>query len=120
MIRKKFLAAAAGTAAAVAAGGAALGANVYPLSAYTPAPGLTPGPYRRGQYRSDRNLRVIFRHVERIIDMLQRDQHDYCGHRVRAIGYLQQAREELRAGLQCDESHEPVGSPYTPLRTPLP
>jgi hypothetical protein len=104
MIRKDFLATAAGVAATLGAAAAAFGANGIPTAVYTPAPGTSPGPYwRRGQHGSDRNLRFIFRHVERVIDMLQHDQHDYCGHRVRAIGFLQQAREELRAALQCDQ-----------------
>ena len=51
---------------------------------------------------SDQNLRVERRRIEGVIDQLQRDQHDYGGHRVRAIADLQQARAELDAALQYD------------------
>lgn len=54
---------------------------------------------------SDRNLLVVRRNVEHIIDRLQRDNHDYGGHRVAAIGLLQQAREMLTIALRYDNRH---------------
>ncbi|MDQ6780248.1 MAG: hypothetical protein M3Z37_03715, partial [Candidatus Eremiobacteraeota bacterium] len=51
---------------------------------------------------SDRNLLVVRTHIERIIDVLQRDNHDYGGHRVAAIGLLQQARQDLITALRYD------------------
>ena len=54
---------------------------------------------------SDRNLVTVRRHVEHIIDMLQRDNHDYGGHRVAAIGDLQRAREDLIVALRYDSRH---------------
>ncbi len=59
----------------------------------------------RGDRGSDRNLRTEIRRLEGVIDMLQRDQHDYGGHRVAAIADLQRAREQLEAGLQYDRNH---------------
>lgn len=62
-------------------------------------------PGLRGGRGSDQNLRVEIRRLERVIDMLQRDQHDYGGHRVQAINLLQQARAQLAEGLQYDKGH---------------
>jgi len=105
MIRKEFLAAAAGVAAAVTGAGTAVAANPFPTAFATPQPGSRPLPaWRRGQRGSDQNLRFEIRRLERLIDMLQRDQHDYCGHREQAIDLLSRAREQLYAGLQCDQN----------------
>jgi len=94
MDRKNFLGAAAGAATAVAAAASALGASPTPNPMWT-----------RGEHRSDTNLQRVRRHLERVIDELQHDQHDYCGHRERAIDLLQQARAEINAGLACDQTH---------------
>ena len=93
MDRTRFIGSAAGVAATVVAAGAALAAP-------------TPNPmWTRREGASDTNLRRVHRRLERIIDELQRDQHDYCGHRVAAIGHLQAARTEVEAGLRCDITH---------------
>ena len=55
--------------------------------------------------RSDRNLVKVRRNVERIIDVLQRDNHDYGGHRVAAIGDLNQAIRDITLGLRFDSRH---------------
>lgn len=55
--------------------------------------------------RSDRNLLLVRGHIERIIDVLQRDNHDYGGHRVAAIGLLQQARQDIVIALRYDNIH---------------
>ncbi|GAC1580529.1 MAG: hypothetical protein NVS3B7_15140 [Candidatus Elarobacter sp.] len=59
----------------------------------------------RGDRGSDRSLRIEIRRLEGVIDMLQRDRHDYGGHRVQAIEDLQRAREQLEAGLHFDNNH---------------
>lgn len=59
----------------------------------------------RGDRSSDRNLRVVGAWVERMVDRLQRDNHDYGGHRVRAIGDMQAARAQLTAAERYDASH---------------
>lgn len=56
--------------------------------------------------QSDNNLRWARAHVERDIDMLQRDQRDYGGHRVKAIEDFQSARTQLTLGLTYDGSHD--------------
>jgi hypothetical protein len=63
------------------------------------------GAQLRNGRGSDRNLRVEIRRLEQVIDMLQRDQHDYNGHRVAAIQDLQQARQQLEQALQSDRGH---------------
>lgn len=55
--------------------------------------------------RSDRNLLQVRRNLEHIIDVMQRDRHDYGGHRVAAIGDLQRAREDILVGLRYDSRH---------------
>jgi hypothetical protein len=59
----------------------------------------------RGGRGSDRNLRTEIRRLEQVIDMLQRDQRDYGGHRVQAIQDLQQARQQLEDALEYDNTH---------------
>lgn len=55
--------------------------------------------------RSDRNLLLVRGNIEHLIDMLQRDNHDYGGHRVSAIGFLQQGRTDLTLALRYDGRH---------------
>ena len=55
--------------------------------------------YARRQFNSDQNLSFVSRYVERAIDMLQKDQHDYAGFRVKAVTDLVAAREQLSAAL---------------------
>ena len=59
----------------------------------------------RGNRGSDRNLRIEMRRLEQVIDMLNRDQRDYGGHRVQAIQDLQQARQQLEDALEYDRTH---------------
>ncbi len=61
----------------------------------------------RGNRGSDRNLRMEMRRLEQVIDMLNRDQRDYGGHRVQAIQDLQQARQQLEDALEYDRTHGP-------------
>ena len=67
-----------------------------------------PGPnamYLRSGRGSDRNLVVERRRLEQVIDMLQRDRHDYGGHREQAVDLLQRARQQLDEALEYDRSH---------------
>jgi hypothetical protein len=66
--------------------------------------GHPPAMHLRNGANSDRNLRQVRRRLEGMIDQLQRDQRDYDGHRVKAIADLQQARAEIDAALQYDNS----------------
>ncbi len=62
-------------------------------------------PGARGERGSARNIRFELRHLEKAIDALQRDRHDFGGHREAAIDLLQRARTELNAALQYDAAH---------------
>lgn len=88
--------------AATLAGTAASAQQVQP---YIPGQVQTGPSVLRNGRGSDQNLRADIRRLERVIDMLQRDQHDYGGHRVQAIQLLQQARAQLNEGLQFDRGH---------------
>lgn len=55
--------------------------------------------YARRQFSSDQNLSYVSRYVERAIDMLQKDQHDYAGFRAKAVSDLVAARQELSQAL---------------------
>ena len=59
----------------------------------------------RGGQGSDRNIRQEMRRLEQVIDGLQRDRHDYGGHREQAIDALQQARRQLDEALEYDRTH---------------
>ena len=61
----------------------------------------------RGNHGSDQNLRREMRRLEQVIDMLNRDQRDYGGHRVQAIQDLQQARQQLEDALEYGRTHGP-------------
>jgi hypothetical protein len=98
MERKRFLAAATGVGAALAAVSAALGAPVA-------APTMAPSRWMRGEGRSNHNVRMVRKHLEHVIDELQHDQHDYGGHRVKALDLLNQARQEL---LLAEQAEKPV------------
>jgi len=61
--------------------------------------------YVRSGRGSDRNIAVERRRLEQVIDMLQRDRHDYGGHREQAVDLLQRARQQLDEALEYDRSH---------------
>lgn len=95
--RKDFLAtAAAGIAATLAASKVALAATT------TTTPSTPPS---QGELGSARNLKRVRAGLERLIDQLQQDQHDFGGYRVRAIAAMQQARADLDQALQWDATH---------------
>jgi hypothetical protein len=67
--------------------------------------------FERGQKASNENLEFTRKYLERAIDMLSRDAHDYGGNRVKAIAALQAAREQLRLAIQYrDAHHESAGT----------
>jgi hypothetical protein len=90
-------------AAAVAATtlGTVASAQQFPVNPANPAY----NNQLRGGRGSDRNLRLEIHRLEQVIDMLQRDRHDYNGHRVQAIQDLQQARQQLEDALEYDNTH---------------
>lgn len=60
----------------------------------------TPALAARPDCSSNANLVHVHRRLDGAIDQLQHDQHRYGGHRVRAIGDLQNARNQLIAAEQ--------------------
>ena len=106
MERKTFLATAAGIGASIAAASAALGAPVPVGSTPTPSTTMQPKTWRRNGSMSNHNIHAIRKHLERVIDELQHDQHDYAGHRVKALDLLNQARQELLLAEQSDTGHK--------------
>ena len=105
MERKHFLATAAAVGGLLATAGAALAAPV-PTSSSAPGTGGSPGPHtwHRNDMKSNRNIRQIRKHLEHVIDELQHDQHDYAGHRQKALDLLNQARNELLLAEQSDKA----------------
>jgi hypothetical protein len=67
-----------------------------------PAVAALPAPTDlvRGQGASNNNIRYVRDEVEHAIDMLDKDQHDYSGYRVKAIDQLHDARQQLLAALK--------------------
>lgn len=59
----------------------------------------------RGERGSARNLLYVRRRLEALIDQLQRDRHDYGGHRVDAVSAMQQARAQLDEAIEYDRAH---------------
>lgn len=57
------------------------------------------------QGRSNGNLLFVRRRLEAMIDQLQRDRHDYGGHRVAALQDLQAARNEILAAIAYQRGH---------------
>jgi hypothetical protein len=90
MTRKDFITAAAGFAATLAA------SQVAFAQAQTPS---------RGEVGSARNIRNVRMILEKLIDQLQRDRHDYGGWRVKAIEHMRQARYDLDQALHWDATH---------------
>lgn len=94
--RKDFLATAAGVAATLAASKVALAATTTPPTTQPPS---------NGELGSARNVKRVRAALERLIDQLQQDQHDFGGYRVKAIAAMQQARADLDQALQWDATH---------------
>jgi len=112
MERKAFISAAAGVGSILAAASAALAASTTvapPVATMAPVPPGTataaPKPWHRNDFKSNRNIRLVRTHLEHVIDELQHDQHDYAGHRVKALQLLEQARQELMQAEQAGTSH---------------
>jgi hypothetical protein len=112
MERKAFLSTAAGIGGILAGASAALAAPISvapPVATMVPRPGVTgtpnPSTWHRNDYKSNRNIRNVRRHLEHVIDELSHDQHDYGGHRVKALELLNQARSELLLAEQAGQTH---------------
>jgi len=76
------------------------------IAAANAAPIFVANVYGTPPGASDANMRWAAARSERDIDQLQNDQHDYDGHRVRAIQDLQAARDQIGLGLAYDKGSE--------------
>ncbi len=86
--------------------GALLSALTFAGTAGAQTAAPTTAPYQlRGERGSARNLLRVRRHLEAMIDQLQRDQHDYGGYRVKAIADLQASRADIQAAVNWDATH---------------
>jgi len=74
-------------------------------AAYTSQANAQAMPVLRGERGSARNLIWVRHRLEALIDQMQRDRHDYGGHRVAAIADLQQARAQLDEAIEYDRAH---------------
>lgn len=81
-------------------------ASAQTMNTATMAPGSMQN--MRGECQSGHNIAHVRRRLDGTIDRLQHDQHDYQGHRVTAIGDLQQARQELLQAEQMEQSTQPT------------
>ncbi len=75
------------------------------MRAYGPAGGSDANWGVRGQGGSNRDVWYVSNWVEKMIDQLQRDQHDYDGHRIAAINAMQAARSQLADAERYATSH---------------
>ena len=66
--------------------------------------GVTDGVAASG-FNSDANLAYVRHDIERVLDVLQRDDTDYGGHRADAISRLQDGREQIVDALRSDGRH---------------
>ncbi|MDB5069037.1 MAG: hypothetical protein JWM87_148 [Candidatus Eremiobacteraeota bacterium] len=84
---------------------AALGATALGTVASAQQQPMYGSAYVRSGQGSDRNIRMEIRRLEQVIDSLQRDRHDYGGHREQAIDLLQRARQQLDEAIEYDRTH---------------
>jgi hypothetical protein len=113
MERKQFFVFAASAGAALAATGIAAGADTNNPAGCGPAPMPRPSggaPYPHVSHPKASEIDSAYRHVARLVETLGKDQNDYGGHRVTALGYLTQAESELQAAVAYEQAHPTVTS----------
>ncbi len=81
----------------------------YNLSAAAMVNADAEAAFERTQANSDRNLNYVRAHLERALDLLRRDNHDYGGYRVKAIADLEAARDQIGTALRQDMKSEHPG-----------
>jgi hypothetical protein len=72
-----------------------------------PQPGQPHQQWQQGQQGGDRGLGMAYQMVNRMIERLQQDPHDYGGYRVKAVRDLQVAAGDLQQALEYQRLHEP-------------
>jgi hypothetical protein len=51
------------------------------------------------------HMRSALKNLEQALNQLEKASHDKGGHRVKAIGYVKQAIDEVKAGIEFDNKH---------------
>ena len=117
MERKQFLGATAFASAALAVIGVGTATNASDLSTSSnptncgPAPAPKPRPSGSPvAHQRQSEIASAFKHVDRIITVLQRDPNDYGGHKAPALAALGQAADQLSQAIAFDQAH-PASSP---------
>jgi hypothetical protein len=112
MERKQFLGATALAGAALAVIGVATATSASDLSTNSTNCGPAPVPKPRPSGSPAANPRPqhseiesAFKHVDRIITMLQRDPNDYGGHKAPAMAALGQAADQLSQAIAFAQAH---------------
>lgn len=116
MERKQFLGATAMAGAALAMIGVASASTTTDTSNSVncvPAPHPRPSgsPVAHIPHARPSEIESAYRHVERVIEMLATDKNDYDGHRVPALGYLNQAANELEQAIAYAQAHPSMPPP---------
>ena len=115
MERKHFLSTAAVAGAALAIVGAATATNAQDTStgsdstncapAPMPRPRPSGSPFAYQQHARQSEIESAYKHVDRIIAMLQRDPNDYGGHKAPALAALTQAADQLSQAVAFAQAH---------------
>lgn len=84
---------------------AAIATLVFCATSFGAGAVFTSGAQARSEWGSASNIVAVRNRLGGLIDQLQRDNRDYDGHRVAAIGDMEQAQSQLNAALQYDGAH---------------
>ena len=116
MERKQFLGATAMAGAALAMIGVASASTTTDTSnpvncGSEPRPRPSGSPVAHTPHPRASEIESAYRHVERVIEMLATDKNDYDGHRIPALGYLNQAANELEQAIAYAQAHPSTPPP---------
>lgn len=78
---------------------------VFAATSFGAGAAFTASAQARSEWGSAANMYAARNHLGEVIAQLQRDSHDYGGHRVAAIGDIQHAESQITQALQYDSAH---------------
>ena len=84
---------------------AALATLVFCATSFGAGAVFTSSAQARSEWGSATNIFNVRNRLGGLVDQLQRDNRDYGGHRIAAIGDMQRAQAELSQALQYDSAH---------------
>ena len=84
---------------------AALATLIFAVTSFGAGAALTTSAQARSEWGSSANIGAVRSRLDALVDQLQRDNHDYGGHRVAAIADMQQAQAQLTQALRYDRAH---------------